>query len=57
MYFDFITGQTINCPTAFSCHNNLRNVVALDIDNFKHFSTTRQPVLRATPTLFEPNQI
>ena len=57
MFFDFITRQTINCATPLFCHNNLQSVVALDFDNFKQFSTTRQPVLRASPKLCEPNQI
>ena len=56
MYIDPITRQTFIYATLISCDNNPQIVIALDPDTDKHYVLTRQPVLRATPMLFEPKQ-
>ena len=57
MYIDTIKRQTFNYATPISCKNNPKNVIALDPDNDESYVLTPRPVLRATPTLFEPKKL
>ena len=56
MYIDLITRQTFNYVTSISCDNNPPIVMALDRGNVEHCVLTTEPVLGATPMLFEPKQ-
>ena len=57
MFVDTITRQNFNYATPISCNNNPQQVIALDPDNDEQYVRTPKPVLRATPTLFEPKQV
>ena len=57
MYIQPFTTQKSNYTTLILCDNIPQNLKALDFDNEEHYVLTPKPVLRATPTLFEPKQI
>ena len=58
MYIDPIARQTSHHALLISCDkNNRRNVLALELVADEHYVLTPKPALRATPMLFEPNQI
>ena len=56
MYNDPITRQFFYV-TAIYCDNNPQNIIALDFDKDEHYVLTLRLVLRASPTLFEPEQV
>ena len=57
MYIHVITRQTFVYATTISCDDNPQNVSASDPDKDEHYVLTPKPVLRATPTPFEPEQV
>ena len=57
MFIDPIIGQAFNYATGLSCDNNPQYVIALHLDNDKHYELTLKPVLRANPTLCEPKPV
>ena len=57
MYVDPIPKQTFKYATPIYCDKKPQNVLLLHLDNNKRYVLTSKPVLRATPTLFEPKQV
>ena len=56
IYIGPIITHTFNYATPKSCDNIPENVIAIAPDNYEHYVLTPKPVLRATPTHFEPKQ-
>ena len=57
MYVDPTTRPTFNYDTPICFHINPKNVLARGHIFGKQCLETREPVLRATPRLFEPKKI
>ena len=57
MPFLQLTRQTFNYATPIFCDEDPQNVLTLHLDKYEDCASTPKPVLRATPTLFEPNEV
>ena len=56
MHIDPITRKIFDYATHLSCDNSPQIVIALDPDHDEHYVLTPEPLIRAIPKLFQPEQ-